>query len=52
VDQARIAALEAELARLRGQRFEVELYGPEGDLLQKSEFGAGKPLKLKLIPVK
>lgn len=50
-DAAKIAALEAELAKLR-QPFIAELLDEKGTVKQRVLFGPEQPLRLKLVPVK
>lgn len=52
VDPATVAALQAELEKLRKTLYVAELYDEQGKLLQRVEFGAGVPLKIELVPVK
>ena len=50
-DLARIRALEQELERLKGP-FVAELYDTSGNLVRTVTFGPGRPLRIKLLPVK
>lgn len=52
VDASKLAALEAELDRLRNQRFIAELLDESGAVKQRVTFGPEQPLRLKLLPVK
>lgn len=52
VDASKLAALEAELDRLRNQRFIAELLDESGAVKQRVQFGPDQPLRLKLLPIK
>lgn len=49
---ADVAALQAEIAALRAQKFTAELYDTSGALLRRVQFGRDEPLKIFLLPVK
>lgn len=49
---AQVDQLKSMLEVMSGQMFEAELLDSSGKVIQRSAFGPGVPLKLKLIPVK
>lgn len=46
-----IDVIRAEIAALRQARFTAELYSADGKTKQTTEFGVGRPLRLKLVPL-
>ena len=51
-DPAELEALRAELAALKAKRIKVELIGPDGSTIKTDEFGADRPLRIQMVPVK
>lgn len=49
-DDARVAALEARLARLEATEIPVQILTPSGDLVDEDRYRLGEPIKLRLVP--
>ena len=48
---ADVQAMKDEIARLKGQRFKVELVDATGKVVQTDDFGPDRPLRIRLRPV-
>lgn len=51
-DAGELTRLRAELAAIKARRIKVELIGPDGKVIKTDEFGADRPLRIQMVPVK
>ena len=50
-DPAEIAALKAEIEKLKNQKYDCFLYNEKNEVIKHVIFGIDKPLKIQIIPV-